>query len=125
MAKILLVDDEPDIRFLTKRMLERQGYSVAEAEDGETALRMLQEERPDLVLLDVRMPGLNGWEVCRRIKADEETKSIPVVMFTVRTSEEDMLRSREYGADAHINKPFDRDELLRLVEKMLRGAAGR
>ena len=119
MAKILLVDDEPDIRFLTKRMLERQGYSVAEAEDGETALRMLQEERPDLVLLDVRMPGLNGWEVCRRIKADEETRSIPVVMFTVRTSEEDMLRSREYGADAHINKPFDRDELLGIIQKIL------
>jgi DNA-binding response OmpR family regulator len=66
------------------------------------------------------MPGLNGWEVCRRIKADDKTKSIPVVMFTVRTSEEDIQKSVDYGANAHINKPFDKEELLELVENMLR-----
>ncbi len=121
MAKILLVDDEPDIRYLTRRMLEKVGHSVVEAENGEMALRTLQkEDKPDLILLDVRMPGLNGWEVCRRIKSDDKTKSIPVVMFTVRTSEEDMQKSVDYGAEAHINKPFDKDELLKLVEKMLR-----
>jgi CheY-like chemotaxis protein len=121
VAKILLVDDEPDIRYLTRRMLEKVGHSVVEAENGEMALRTLQkEDKPDLILLDVRMPGLNGWEVCRRIKSDDKTKSIPVVMFTVRTSEEDMQKSVDYGAEAHINKPFDKDELLKLVEKMLR-----
>jgi CheY-like chemotaxis protein len=124
LAKILLVDDEPDIRFLTKRMLEKEGHSVTEAENGEMALRMLQkEDKPDLILLDVRMPGLNGWEVCRRIKADDKTKNIPVVMFTVRTSEEDIQKSVDYGANAHINKPFDKEELLELVENMLRRSA--
>ncbi len=123
MAKILLVDDEPDIRFLTKRMLEKEGHRVTEAENGEMALGLLQRDKPDLILLDVRMPGLNGWEVCRRIKADDRTRSIPVVMFTVRTSEEDMQKSTEYGAEAHINKPFDKKELLQLVEKMLKGEA--
>jgi putative two-component system response regulator len=120
LAKILLVDDEPEIRFLTRRMLEKEGHSVTEAENGEMALRMLQKDKPDLILLDVRMPGLNGWEVCRRIKADDKTKSIPVVMFTVRTSEEDIQKSVDYGANAHINKPFDKEELLELVENMLR-----
>lgn len=123
MAKILLVDDEPEIRFLTRRMLEKEGHSVTEAENGEMALRMLQKDKPDLILLDVRMPGLNGWEVCRRIKADDKTKSIPVVMFTVRTSEEDIQKSVDYGANAHINKPFDKEELLELVENMLRRSA--
>lgn len=123
MAKILLVDDEPEIRFLTRRMLEKEGHSVTEAENGEMALRMLQKDKPDLILLDVRMPGLNGWEVCRRIKADDKTKGIPVVMFTVRTSEEDIQKSVDYGAEAHINKPFDKEELLELVENMLRRSA--
>jgi putative two-component system response regulator len=123
LAKILLVDDEPEIRFLTRRMLEKEGHSVTEAENGEMALRMLQKDKPDLILLDVRMPGLNGWEVCRRIKADDKTKSIPVVMFTVRTSEEDIQKSVDYGANAHINKPFDKEELLELVENMLRRSA--
>jgi CheY-like chemotaxis protein len=120
LAKILLVDDEPEIRFLTKRMLEKAGHRVVEAENGDEALRVLEKDKPDLILLDVRMPGLNGWEVCRRIKADDKTKSIPVVMFTVRTSEEDMQKSVDYGAEAHINKPFDKEELIKLVEKMLR-----
>ncbi|WP_457556277.1 response regulator [Candidatus Pyrohabitans sp.] len=121
MARILLVDDEPDIRYITRRMLERAGYSVTEACDGESALEMLTEELPDLVLLDVRMPGMNGWEVCRRIKEREDTAHVPVVMFTVRTSEDSVKRSRECGAEAHINKPFDIDELLAVVGRVLRG----
>ena len=119
MAKILLVDDEPDIRYITKRMLEKAGHQVVEARDGEECLQRLRSERPDLILLDVMMPGLKGWEVCRKIKADEETSCIPVVMFTVRTSEEDMQESRSCGAEAHINKPFDREELLRVISKIL------
>ncbi|NOZ59756.1 MAG: response regulator [Euryarchaeota archaeon] len=122
MARILLVDDEPDIRYITRRMLERAGHSVVEAGDGETALDILRREPPDLVLLDVRMPGMNGWEVCRRIKEDSTTGSIPVVMFTVRTSKDSVKRSRECGAEAHINKPFEREELLELLERILEGA---
>ncbi len=121
MARILLVDDEPDIRYITKRMLEKEGHEIIEACDGEECLQKLESEKPDLILLDVMMPGLKGWEVCRKIKAEEKTRSIPVVMFTVRTSEEDLEESRKCGAEAHINKPFEREELLRVVNRVLSG----
>jgi CheY-like chemotaxis protein len=119
MAKILLVDDEPEMRFITRRMLEKAGYTVIEASNGEECLAKLEEELPDLILLDVMMPGDDGWVVCRRIKAQERTKSIPVVMFTVRTADEDMGESDRAGAEAHINKPFERDELLRILDSIL------
>jgi CheY-like chemotaxis protein len=120
MARILLVDDEPEIRIITRMMLEKAGYEVVEASNGEEGLRMLANAKPDLILLDVMMPGMKGWEVCEKIKADEKLKHIPVVMFTVRTSDEDIEQSRECGAEAHINKPFDRKELLETVERLLR-----
>jgi CheY-like chemotaxis protein len=119
MAKILLVDDEPEIRYIARRMLEKAGHEVSEACDGEECLQKLKAEKPDLILLDVMMPGLKGWEVCRRIKAEDRTRSIPVVMFTVRTSEEDLEESRKCGAEGHINKPFEREELLRVVNRVL------
>jgi DNA-binding response OmpR family regulator len=119
MARILLVDDEPDIRFLTKTMLQRAGFEVVEAESGEEGLEMLERDKVDLVLLDVAMPGINGWEMCRKIKANWKLRHIPVVMFTVYGSEEDVEQSRECGADAHIKKPFDMEELLRIVDRIL------
>ncbi|WP_456474742.1 response regulator [Candidatus Pyrohabitans sp.] len=120
MVKILIVDDEPEIRFLTRKMLEKAGYEVVEAGDGEEGLRLLEKETPDLILLDVMMPGLKGWEVCGKIKANVRLKNIPVAMFTVRTTEEDVEKSRDCGAEAHINKPFDREELIYTVEKLLK-----
>ncbi len=119
MARILLVDDEPEMRFITRRMLEKAGHSVVEACSGEECLARLEEELPDLILLDVMMPGDDGWEVCRKIKARERTRSIPVVMFTVRTEEEDIEESATSGADAHINKPFEREELLGVIDRIL------
>ncbi len=116
MVRILVVDDEPELRFLARVMLERAGYEVVEAKDGAEALSKLEQHEISLVLLDVMMPGDDGWVVCRRIK---ERHSVPVVMFTVRTSERDKKKSQECGADAHVNKPFDREELLRVVRKML------
>jgi len=113
------VDDEPEIRYIARRMLEKAGHEVSEACDGEECLQKLKAEKPDLILLDVMMPGLKGWEVCRRIKAEDRTRSIPVVMFTVRTSEEDLEESKRCGAEAHINKPFEREELLRVVNRVL------
>jgi len=115
------VDDEPEIRYITRRMLEKAGHEVSEAGNGEECLQKLKAEKPDLILLDVMMPGLKGWEVCRKIKAEEKTRSIPVVMFTVRTSEEDLEESRKCGAEAHINKPFDREKLLETVNRILNG----
>jgi CheY-like chemotaxis protein len=127
VARILLVDDEPEIRVLTRMMLEKEGYNVVEAGDGAEALEKLKVEAIDLVLLDIMMPGTKGseegWDVCERIKANEELKHIPVVMFTIRTSEEDMEHSFKCKADAHINKPFDMKELLDTVEGVLEKAA--
>jgi len=119
VAKILLVDDEPEMRFITRKMLEKAGHTVVEACSGEECLARLEEELPDLILLDVMMPGDDGWEVCRKIKSQDRTRGIPVVMFTVRTEEEDMLESTSSGADAHINKPFERDELLGIISRIL------
>jgi CheY-like chemotaxis protein len=120
LAKILLVDDEPEIRFVTRRMLEKAGYEVVEAEDEEECMEKLKVEKPDLILLDVMMPGVRGWGICERIKSHSKLRHIPVVMFTVRTSEEDVMKSFECGAEAHINKPFEREELLEIVEKILK-----
>ena len=119
MAKILVVEDEPEIRILVKTILEKAGYSVVEAEDGEAALRLVNEEEPDLVLLDVMIPCIEGWEVCRRIRENEATRRLPIIMVTVRTTDEDIQRSVECGANAHINKPFDQKELLDTIKKLL------
>jgi len=119
MTKILVVEDEPEIRILVKTILEKAGYSVVEAEDGEAALRLVNEEEPDLVLLDVMIPGIEGWEVCRRIRENEATRRLPIIMVTVRTTDEDIQRSVECGANAHINKPFDQRELLDTIKKLL------
>jgi CheY-like chemotaxis protein len=123
MAMILLVDDEPEIRIITREMLEKAGHSVVEAGNSAECLKKLKAEKPDLILLNIRMPVDDGWKVCRKIKGDEETKGIPVVMFTVMTSEKDMKYSSGCGADAHINKPFDREELLDTVERILEKTA--
>lgn len=120
MAMILLVDDEPDIRILTRMMLEKAGHSVVEAVNGDEGLRMLKNNRPDLILLDVMMPGMKGWKVCEKIKADKKNRDIPVVMFTIRSSEDSVKKSYECGADAHINKPFEIKELLDTIERLLK-----
>jgi DNA-binding response OmpR family regulator len=122
MARILIVDDEPDIRKLTGRMLKSAGYDVVEAASGEESLEVIERDKIDLVLLDVAMPGINGWMVCEKIKADERLKHVPVVMFTVFGSEEDVVQGEECGADAYIKKPFDMKELLRIVDELLHKA---
>jgi len=117
MVKILLVDDEPDIRIITRRFLEKEGYEVLEAEDASSGMDLLEREKPDLVLLDVMMPGKDGWEMCREIKA---TWEVPVVMFTIRRSPDSVEKSEECGADAQINKPFDKKELIKTVAETLK-----
>jgi twitching motility two-component system response regulator PilH len=104
--KVLVVDDDPGVRYLVRRVLEDRGMEVDEAESGEEALERLKETKPDLVLLDVMMPGMNGWEVLRRIKGDENLKSIPVAMLSaVDPSVDDMMRAEFDELVDYILKP--------------------
>ncbi len=120
MATILLVDDEPEMRLLTRTILEKKGYDVIEARDSDETLVILDKEKPDLILLDVMMPGLNGWDLCRKIKNKEELKDIPIIMFTIMSESHNIERSFKSGADAHINRPFDMKEFLDIVNKFLK-----
>lgn len=120
MAKILVVDDEPEIIYLTKMILEKEGHEVVAANDSDECFEKLKAETPDLILLDIMMPGDDGWVTCRKIKGDEKTRNIPVAMFTVRSSEDSVEKSLKYAhADAQINKPFDRKELVDTVKRLL------
>jgi DNA-binding response OmpR family regulator len=115
--RILVVDDDPDIRELLRVLLERRDFAVAEAEDGQEALRVFFEQRPDLVVLDVAMPGLDGWQTLERIR---ELSDVPVVMLTARATEVEKTRGLRSGADDYVTKPFGRQELLARVEALLR-----
>lgn len=120
MAKILVVDDEPDILFVIGKMLEREGHFVLKAESGERALEVLKDDRPDLILLDVMMPGLDGWETCREIKSKDAIAHIPVVMLTAKTADEDKIKAlEECGANWHISKPIDRPKFIETVNWLL------
>ncbi|MFQ5975865.1 MAG: PleD family two-component system response regulator [Candidatus Hydrothermarchaeales archaeon] len=121
MAELMIVDDDPGIRFIVKKILTKEGYDVSEAESGENALEKLKVERPNLILLDIMMPGIDGWETCRKIKDDDELKSIPVVILTVRSSDSDKSKSfQESGADAHLTKPIIWEKLLSTVKWVLK-----
>jgi DNA-binding response OmpR family regulator len=122
-SRVLVVDDEDDIRGLLRQLLERSGHLVREAEDGRDGLRVLHSWRPDLVLLDITMPGLDGWTTLDRIR---ELTDVPVIMLSARGTEIDKVRGLKAGADDYITKPFGRAELLARVEALLRrrGAGG-
>ena len=119
-ASLLVVDDEPqNIRLLQIR-LQAAGYTVLTATNGQEALERVQADSPDLILLDVMMPGMNGFEVCRRIRAEEATQFIPVVMVTALLDTEDRITAIEAGADDFISKPFDSHEVLARVRSLVR-----
>jgi len=123
MAKILVVDDEPDIvRFVTK-ILESRGHTVVTAADGADALSRVAEDVPDVVVLDVNIPQLDGFEVCRRLKSDPATSHIPVVMMTAAyVRVEDAQHGTSLGADEYVIKPFLREVLIHNVERLLPAA---
>jgi len=120
--RILVVDDDPDIRGLVRELLDRRGFTVTEASDGHEALRAFYAERPDLVVLDVAMPVLDGWKTLERIR---ELSDVPVVMLTAKADELEKTRGLRAGADDYVTKPFGRQELLARVEGLLRRAGGR
>ncbi len=118
--KILVVDDEPDILKVVIFRLQKEGYEVKTAIDGQMAIDMLSEERPDMVLLDITLPLLNGFEVCKRIKSDENLKDIPVMFLTASTASEGFKeRAESVGSQGYMFKPFDYELLLEKVKKLI------
>ena len=120
--KILIADDEPFIRTLLEQTLEDfedKGVILLMARNGEEALRLAQTENPDLVFLDVMMPHLSGYEVCRRIKEDVELSSTYVILLTARGQEVDRVRGIDVGADEYITKPFDPDDIIQRTQEIL------
>jgi adenylate cyclase len=118
--KILVVDDNPENIELVRDILELAGHTIAEARDGIRALAIVPVENPDLILLDVNMPGMNGFEVCKRLKADETTHNIPVIMLTAQADVESRVEGLSAGADDYLGKPFSPRELMARVERSLR-----
>ena len=115
--RIMLVDDEPGVLLVERKMLERGGHEVIEARSGRECLERLKSVKPDLILMDVMMPDMDGWETTKIIKEGDDTKDIPVVIVTVRESEDDKTRSYMYShADGHVVKPVSREELLETVD---------
>jgi len=119
MKKIMIADDEEMIRKLVLATLENKDYSILEAVDGKQALAIAQEEKPDLLLLDVNMPKKNGFEVCKALKSDPETKSIHIIMLTGQTKEMDIKAGKRAGADDYFTKPFSPLSLLEKVGSVL------
>jgi DNA-binding response OmpR family regulator len=120
--RILIVDDDPDIRELLRELLTRAGYDVVEAPDGRTALRSLYETPPALVILDVSMPEMDGYQTLERMR---DLSEVPVIMLTARTQELERVRGLTAGADDYVLKPFGRQELLARVQALLRRTGGR
>src|SRR6478672_5196664 len=120
--RVLIVDDDVDIRLLVRELLERAGYTVDEAENGRGALRHLFSNPPALVILDVTMPDLDGYQTLERIR---DLSDVPVIMLTARTQELEKVRGLSAGADDYVAKPFGRQELLARVQALLRRSGGK
>lgn len=122
--KILLVDDEQDMVYAVKMQLEAGGFRVLTAQDGQEGLDKARKENPDLIILDLMLPRIDGYKVCRMLKFDEKYKKIPVIIYTARAQEADEKLGYEVGADAYLTKPFDPKKLLAKINELLnsRGA---
>jgi len=116
---VLAADDDPDILELVAFRLERSGYTVLQAHDGEEALRLALEKKPDLAVLDVMMPKLDGFELTRRLRAEEATSKMPIILLTARAQDADVQQGFDAGADDYIRKPFSPQELRSRVQAIL------
>ena len=123
-ARILVVDDDKQIVRLLQSYLEKAGFAVLTAHDGETALHTIRRERPDLILLDLMLPGRDGWDITRRLRADEHLAATPIVMLTARVEDTDKILGLELGADDYVTKPFNPAEVVARARAVLRRASG-
>jgi DNA-binding response OmpR family regulator len=117
--KILIVDDEPNIVISLEFLMRRDGFEVAVAQDGEEALRIIREQRPDLVLLDVMMPKLNGFEVCKQVRGDPALTDTRIIMLTAKGRQAEVAKGLALGADGYITKPFSTRDLVVQVRSLL------
>lgn len=122
-TSLLVVEDEKDLLEVLRFSLSREGFSVRTAENGEDAIRFVREKRPDLVVLDLMLPTIDGLSVCRALRATESTRDLPVVMLTAKGEESDIVRGLEAGADDYVTKPFSPKVLLARINAVLRRAA--
>src|SRR4030067_563092 len=113
--KILIVDDEVDLVETVRFPLEMEGFNVLVSYNGNDALNQARREKPDLIILDLMLPKLDGYKVCRLLKFDEKYKHIPILMLTAKTKEKDKILGKETGADEYITKPFEMDEVMKKV----------
>ncbi len=118
--KILLVDDEQDMIYAVKMQLEASHFAVLTARDGQEGLDKARKEKPDLIILDLMLPKIDGYKVCRMLKFDEKYKDIPVIIYTARAQEADEKLGYEVGADAYMKKPFDPKKLLAKIRELLK-----
>ena len=117
--KILVVDDEPDLLKVVTFRLRKLGYDIIEATAGQKAIALIQEHRPDLILLDLRLPIMDGWEVCRRVKADDQLKHIPIIILTASAGALNSEMTKELKAEYLLVKPFEPEKLLEIVKKLI------
>ncbi len=118
--KILIVDDELGIVLALQFLMEQQGYNVMTAQSGEFALDLIYQSKPDLVLLDIMLPGIEGWEVCESIRLNPKYRNIKIIFLTARTSEVEIAKGLALGGDAYITKPFLNNELVAKVKELLK-----
>ena len=118
--RILVIDDEDDLRKVVTYQLKASGYEVITAKDGEEGLEKARAETPDLIILDLMLPKIEGRKGCGLLKNDARYKSIPIILFTARVQTEDVELSKEVGADAYITKPFETSDLIGVVERLLK-----
>ena len=120
MSKILIVDDSPTVTAINQAALEGEGYEVITAADGEEGFKKAREEKPDLILLDVMLPKLDGYNICRMLKFDEKFKNIPIIMLTAKASDADKKTGTVVGADDYVVKGASIEELIGIVKKHLK-----
>ena len=120
MSKILVVDDSKTIRMMVTNGLKKQNFTVYSAENGPDGIKIAKEKKPDLIILDVMMPEMNGFEVCAKLKANPDTAAIPILFLTAQNSKEEIQQGFNVGGDEYLNKPFKFNELLETVQTLLK-----